>query len=344
MTETTPDQTPDSDAPTGRARAAFLAATALERVRAQSPVRLAAAAVILAGAAVAIMMQVVGGTERPGPAAEKTQPPALVTGGRALAEVAPAMLPALPRGPASTSLAAAPIRPISAVEPVQSAAVDCAVTLDTAPLAAAMVSVEISAPCDAGVRADIVQGDLHVAIALDEDGRAALDIPALSPAPLVAVSIADRDPVSALTEARDLGSYRRAALVWAQAAGLELHAFEGEADYGDPGHVSPETPHTIARTLAGNGGFLTVLGDPTFDDARMALIYTSPAEQAVAVAIEVPVTEANCGTEVVAATIQTAPGVTAEMHPLTFAVPGCDAVGDLVILGDLPAPVALASN
>ncbi|GIT92738.1 hypothetical protein JANAI62_30250 [Jannaschia pagri] len=221
---------------------------------------------------------------------------------------------------------------------------DCAITVDAMSLAAATIAMDISAPCDAGSRVDVVQSDLQFAIVLDEAGTATLQMPALSDEPAVAILVADRDPLSFQTEAVDVRGYHRAILYWQGSAGLELHAFEGEASYGDDGHVGPEAPRTIAHALSGNGGFLTPLGDPGIEDARLALVYTLPAGLDATLSIEAPVTEANCAQDIYGGTIQVGPGIPVVTQDITMTMPTCEAVGDYVMLGNLMQPIAVAST
>ncbi|WP_371155738.1 hypothetical protein [Jannaschia sp. 2305UL9-9] len=220
----------------------------------------------------------------------------------------------------------------------------CAVSVQAMPLAAATIALEIASPCDAGARVDIIQDDLQVAIALDDAGLATVEVPSLSDTPSVAVLVEARDPVVIQSETVDFDRYHRAVLFWQDDAGLELHAFEGDATYGEEGHVGPSGDRTIAHALSGNGGFLTTVGDPTLDESRAAMIYTVPAGMSVDLSIEAAVTETNCEKTVYGGTIQTGPGIAAITQDVTLTMPTCEAVGDYILLGSLLRPIAVASN
>ncbi|UWQ18219.1 hypothetical protein [Jannaschia sp. M317] len=257
------------------------------------------------------------------------------------------VLPAMPSDAMpDAELAPAPIRKLSGLRDTQAVAGEgpCKVSVQAMPLAAATVAIDISAPCDGGARVDVLQSDLQIAVALGPDGKTTVELPALSAMPAVSVLVTDRDPVTVQTEAVDFAMYHRAILHWQGMAGLELHAFEGGGTYGDPGHVSPETPRTIAHALSGNGGFLTSLGDDGLDNAYMALVYTVPQGLEAEISIEAPVTVANCDQTVHGGTIQTGPGAGSDTQELSMTMPACDAVGDFVLLGSLLRPIVVAAN
>lgn len=277
---------------------------------------------------------------------------------------APVALPMMPAAPKKGIALPTPVvRPIENREQVafvpaefeapkffgpQVASTECTVTTSIMPLAGAIIALDIRAPCDAGTRADIFQGDLQITISLDDDGRAQINVPALSAEPTVAVAVEGRTPVSALAQVSDIDGYSRTVLHWQGDMALELHAFETRgASYGGPGHVSPANPAGIARVLSRSGGYITTLGDISLDDAHIAQVYTVPADKSVEISIEAPVTASNCTHEVTAGTIRIAPGVDTLAQDVTLTMPDCDATGDYVMLDQLTlgaSQVALAAN
>lgn len=335
----------EDDAPAMAAKASPLASVKAV-LATQGPVRLiAAGAVAVAGVAMAANA-LFGG---PAPVQIADAPRV------APVEAAARDLPILPDAPVHmATLAPVPVRakpieelketrslPTNLVEaapqkPLQiGTAPDCAVMLDALPLAAATVALDIAAPCDGGARVDIVQGGLRIAVSLDSDGMAQIDLPALSASPAIVATVAGRAPVEIGAEIVDFDRYTRAIVHWQGHAGLELHAFESGADYGTEGHVSLLEPRNIARALTGQGGFVTTLGDDRLEDARMALVYTAPVALDVAFDVEVPVTAANCGTRIVAGMLRPVPGSAPQDVDLDLTMPDCDATGDLVMLGEV---------
>lgn len=344
------------DTRTGAPEAMPVKPDLLTQLKAQGPVRLGALGVMLAAAGTVGAMTFLGDDTVEVSAVEPLPAAALVA-----PTSAQGALPPMPQEPAVVAeLAPALATTVEAVEPTQATvtpadvtpaavdATDCTVTAAAVALAGARVGLEINAACDAGARADIFQGDLQIALALDEAGQGQIDMPALSGVSTVAIVVDGRAPISLLAEVSDVAAYNRAILQWQGDMGLELHAFEGaEADYGTEGHISPQVPRTIAHLLAGNGGYLTTLGDPTLEDANVALVYTAGIETGVDVSIEAPVLAGNCGQEIFAGTIKVAPDTAPQVQDLTLTMPGCDATGEIVMLGDLmsfAAQVDLAAN
>lgn len=261
--------------------------------------------------------------------------------------------PRLPTAPAipatfvsgAIGTSTSPLGLISNIEPMQATFDACAVHVDAAPQVLATIALEIEAPCDALRRVEVTHGPLTVSIQTDETGRAQIEMPALAADLDFKIVVQDRPAITVAGDARDFDLVSRAVLHWHGDIGMELHAFEGpDADYGTDGHVSPDTPRNIARTLSGNGGFLRALGDPTLENPQLALIYTAPASQRSDLTVEAPVVLGNCGQSVSAGTIQAWGGTLQAPTDLTFTMPGCEAVGDLVLLGQLAWAAPVASN
>ncbi|MCK0168647.1 hypothetical protein MWU52_13895 [Jannaschia sp. S6380] len=221
---------------------------------------------------------------------------------------------------------------------------ECALTVDAVPLAGALVALDIGAPCDGASRLDVIHDDLRFTVSLDASGVAQITLPALSDPAAIAVEVAGGDRADVTAPVIGLSDHTRAVLQWQGTAGLELHAFEDAAGYGDPGHIGPETPFTVARTLTGTGGHLVRLGEAISAGAAMAWVYTAPAAQPVRLSVEAPVLAENCGRPVEARTIRTMPGTSARTTTLGFTMPGCEDIGHFVMLGDIAPNVALAAN
>ena len=78
----------------------------------------------------------------------------------------------------------------------------------------------------------------------------------------------------------------------------------------------------------------------------LAEVYTAPVATRVGdIVVEAEVSAATCGRALDGAMLRMAPGATVQSEPLSFAMPGCDAVGDFLMLSLGPvaeAPVAVA--
>ncbi|PWJ21860.1 hypothetical protein [Jannaschia seohaensis] len=208
----------------------------------------------------------------------------------------------------------------------------CAIRAEAAPEPAARIALSMTAPCHARSRVDVVQGPLAVTTLLDDEGRGELILPALAEAPLIAVIVEDAEALTLQTWVTDFGLYERAVLQWGGGVGLGLHAFENDATWGDPGHVGPESPRDADYAMQGMGGFLTQLGDPSVSDGLGALVYTAPQGVRAALTLEAAVTSETCGQSIDAAAFRVGPGLDAEPRSVTMTVPGCQAVGDSVLI------------
>ncbi len=210
-----------------------------------------------------------------------------------------------------------------------------ALTLDAA--ARGMLRVTLAAPCFANERVTVTHAGLAFATATDEGGDLDFMLPAMSADAKVDVRFASGDAVSASRRVTGLEVLTRLAVQRRGAEGLHLHALENGAGFDMPGHVSAAAPRDRAT---GKGGFVTVLGDPGVDNPLMAEIYTAPARMAPAVlVVEAPVTGSNCARLLAGQALRMVPGAAPVREMLNFAMPGCDAVGDSLLLGLAPTPV-----
>ena len=74
-------------------------------------------------------------------------------------------------------------------------------------------------------------------------------------------------------------------------------------------------------------------------------LYTFPADPnaKAVVVVEAPVTEASCGREILAETL-VGSGSRVTINDLAAAMPGCDAIGDYLVLKNLVPDLNIASN
>lgn len=136
-------------------------------------------------------------------------------------------------------------------------------------------------------------------------------------------------------------------LQWHGPAGFQLHALEFGASYEDEGHVWSGAPKAPGRSLRGEGGFLTRLGDPSV--GGVAEVYSYPVglmdeEGAVALTVEAEVTSRNCGTDIAGQVMQRRADGGMAIRDVAFSVPGCDAVGDILVLKNILGGVKIAAN
>ena len=225
----------------------------------------------------------------------------------------------------------------------------CEVEFTAETLAAAMVQLTLSAPCMANERFTLHHNAMVFATATDEAGRKELTVPALSETAIFIANFATGESAVARAEVTSLDYYDRALVQWSGRPGLAIHALEYGAGYGDAGHVWAEAPRDLAEAARGAGGFLTRLGEVAVPNPRMAQVYTfpsgtAPQEGNVRLSLEAEVTKANCGQEITAQTLQKTLGGRMQARELSLAMPGCDAVGDFLVLKNVFDDLNIARN
>jgi hypothetical protein len=239
------------------------------------------------------------------------------------------LLPPLPQlAPAEEPTPAAPVE-----------TVDCTPQMSLTAAPRAMLALALNAPCAAGQRVVLRHAGLAVAEALDADGQLALDLPALDAAGTVSVLFADASIATAAAPLADTALPRRFAVQWMADDAFQIRAVEAGQAYGDAGNVSVEAP------VSAQGGYLVTLGDPALDLPMRAQIYTWPADPALPAdpVVEAVVTDATCGRDLLGETLLSQDGQTI-VTDLTVSMPGCDALGDILVLNNLAGGVTLAAQ
>lgn len=234
---------------------------------------------------------------------------------------------------------------LPAEEALSDLGLPCAVTVTATAFPAAMVGLDVMAPCQTDAPVVIIHSGLRIAARTDMVGLLTLDIPAFETPAFFSVTVGDTAEETVLVGLPDLRDYDRIGLNWDGEMGLELHAMEFGAAFGEPGHVWQDAPGHPDAAISGDGGFLSLIdtGD------SFAQVYTLPRStlqegDTVRLSIDAPVTAANCTRSVIARTLRAEAGGPVDVTELTFRVPECDAVGDVLVLQNLLADLRLASN
>lgn len=259
----------------------------------------------------------------------------------------PAATPAQPE--TATETAAAPEPKAPGPTKTTDSAPDCTVTARTEETAGALVALAVSAPCNPAELMTVHHNGMMFTATTDASGALALDVPALSDPAVFILSFASGAGAVTQTRVSSLDFYDRVALQWQGVAGLELHAREMGADYFAEGHIWRGAPGSVATAARGEGGFLVRLGDPETPEARLAEVYSFPAGTAqihgdVALSVEAEITAANCGSEIDAQVHEKRAGGGLRVQDLLLAMPGCEAIGDFVVLDDLLRDIEVASR
>ncbi len=241
--------------------------------------------------------------------------------------------------------------PAPKADPVIGAApvVSCTPSLSLVALDAAMVGLTLNAPCHSNARVVIRHSGLAVTAVTSDSGMMTAAIPAMAQAAHFSVVLADGALAEADIAVPALAGFDRLAVQWQGDDAFQLHAFEFGADYGDAGHVSAGRPRTPGFAKQATGGFLSLLGDDTVLLPMLAEVYTFPSGRSqrqgvVRLSIEAEVSAATCGRDMLGETLEAHAGLPVKIVDLMLAMPGCDTIGDFVVLKNLLPDVKIARN
>ena len=287
----------------------------------------------------AMTAQIVSDAAKP-PIAEPAPAP-IVLAATGATETTPDAVP-LPK------LVPAPVVPLVAAPqiafPAPQLADGCAIALDLMAEPNAMIGIMLQAPCHVNERVVVKHAGLAVSAMTTANGALFTAIPAFESAATIDVLFADGKTATAMVAMPDVAQLRRFGVQWQAEDAFQVHAFEYGAGYGQAGHVSGADPHRPVAGLPSSGGFLTLLGDSTAKNPLLAEIYTFPADPnaKAEVVVESAVTEATCGRELLAETLNTVGGKVF-VAELTLAMPDCTAVGDYMVLKNLVLDLNIAA-
>ena len=258
--------------------------------------------------------------------------------------------------PAPVELAAAELDSPLADAPLTDAGPQAPLALDTCVAdmeatvgPAATVMLEISAPCAADSVATIHHQGMIFSVLIDSAGKATVMAPALAANAVFIADLPGGYGAAAVVSVPEIEGFDRAVLQWQGVTGLGLHALEFGAGYNQDGHVWAASARGIDAVESGSGGFLMRLGDVGIETAFQAEVYTFPSGTAqrdgrIELSVEAEVLPGNCGRAIAAQSIQIAPGSLPAALDLTMTMPGCDAVGEFLVLKNMLESLTLASR
>ena len=208
----------------------------------------------------------------------------------------------------------------------------------------ATIALGIAAPCLPDTDIIVEHAGLAVGGTTDALGLLTMDLPAFESPATVTVRLADGIAAEARVDLPDLAGYDRVALNWSGALDLELHAMEPGAGWRAAGHVHPGATRGPEALHAGQG-HLTELGTL----AGQIHVYTRPAagrapETDVTISVDAPVTANTCTRRAEASLLRVAAAGPVEVTPFSLRYPGCDAVGDTLVLQNALRELRLASR
>lgn len=227
----------------------------------------------------------------------------------------------------------------------EAAQCDIGFTATSAP--AAMVMLTLESPCHADQIIELSHGGIRVNEALDEKGLMTIAMPALEENAIFTASFEDGTRERAEIFMPTFAEYERIVLVWQGRTGLGLHALEDGASYGDPGHVHAAEPAGADRATSGQGGFMSLAG--SVPGGWTADIYSFPislidAGRGPEVSVEIEVLAEACDQATEGTVLRYSPRAATVESALYFGAPGCDAVGEYMVLKNLPQDLKIARN
>ncbi|EPX82351.1 hypothetical protein [Salipiger mucosus] len=316
---------------------------------------LLAAATIFAALAIGFVMQ---RSETPPRAGLEGPDPVEIT---AITDTSSAATPRLPAGPqlAGVMLPGARVELTAAEAPDAGAQAlprenaaggfDCAIDMSAEPRAGALAVLTVSAPCYASERLTIHHQGLMFTEVMQPDGTLQVDVPVLAERALFIASFDNGEGATATAEVTSLPFYDRVVLQWKGDTGLQLHAREFGADYFTEGHVWAASSGDITRAAQGEGGFFVRLGDDETPGARIAEVYTFPAQTAqrdgtVEISVEAEVTETTCDRTVEAQTLEHHGDAGLKVRDMSLDMPACDSAGDFLLLKNMIEDLTIAAR
>lgn len=225
----------------------------------------------------------------------------------------------------------------------------CDITMNATPTAGALVDLVLTAPCNASERVTLHHQGLMFTDVLQPDGTLSVSIPALAEQAIFIAAFPSGDGAMATTEVTSLPFYDRVAVQWKGDAGLQLHAREFSAEYFSAGHIWAASAGNLTAAAKGEGGFLTRLGQMDAPDALVAEVYSFPSGTArragaVLLSVEAEVMASNCDARIEAQTLEIRDGEPLRTHDLTLEMPGCDTIGDFLVLKNLLEDLTIAAR
>lgn len=236
--------------------------------------------------------------------------------------------------------------PASANPAINEYGLPCEANLTLTPETGGLVAVSLIASCLIDSPVTLQHDELVFSARTDHIGRLDVTIPAMDGDATVEAILDTGDTLSAMTSVPDATDYDRIALQWVGDQAMGLHAFEFGAAFGDTGHVWAENPRS---TTAHSGGFLTRLGTGTGPAAQFAEVYSFPKAQehlngVVRMSVEVAVTDRTCGAQASAEILQPGANGHLQASDIVLDLPGCDAVGEFLVLKNIVRDLKLAAN
>ena len=224
----------------------------------------------------------------------------------------------------------------------------CVIKGTAEPELAAIVSLNVDAPCRPNSRFNVHHQGMMFTGATDADGQATLFVPALTDDAVFIVSFQQGVGAIASLKVKDFDKFGRTVLQWRGETGFQLHAREFGASYGENGHVWSGAEQSLSGLVAGQNGYVQRLGLSDGTEGYFAEVYSYPVEYSqrvgvIDITVEAQVSLQNCGRNIAAQSLEHAGG-SLRTQDLTLSVPPCDTVGSYMVLNNLVSDLKVAAK
>ena len=210
----------------------------------------------------------------------------------------------------------------------------CGPAVRAEPLAGARVRIIVSAPCHGEESLAVAHGPLGIPARISKAGLASVVIPALAERAGFEIRIGSGDEKYKLSaEVPDFADFERVALLWKGNAPLRIHAIEKISG-------GMEFP-----TGASGGEMIRIEGP----DAKKAEIYSFPAKDiagsgVVRLIVAADVNAETCGRDIEAVRLQKNEDGAIDPVAIVLQMPGCDRIGQTLMLKNILKDLKIASN
>ncbi len=218
----------------------------------------------------------------------------------------------------------------------------CDSNLTATASAGALARITLSAPCFREHRLVVSHAGLTFADVTDENGGYSALVPLLDADAPITVRLSQSQTASVPAPQVALEQFERAAIMWSGATGLHIHALEGGAGFGSPGHVWAQQPGNPEA----EGNFLIQLGNPELANPLLAEVYSAPVapDGSVDLIVEAAVNKGFCGTRLTAVTFLKSPGRKLADMDVFVAMPDCESASGYLLLKNLFQDLRLTLN
>ncbi|MCB2129132.1 MAG: hypothetical protein KDE03_08655 [Rhodobacteraceae bacterium] len=203
----------------------------------------------------------------------------------------------------------------------------------------AALRVSMASSCHPSEDVQITHAGLTISATTDANGALDIFLPAFTGSGLVSLAFADGDSLTASSDMPvDLKDLVRIAVNWDGFDGFRLGMAQAPAD----------ATGTAMAPVGKTGATIAMLGGPVGATPHLAEVYTIPQSGLPhSIRIEAEVTEGSCGRDLSGLLLIARAGEDVVREPLVVTMPGCDALGDRVVLDyplDPVPPMSVALN